>query len=84
MLFRSSERHLIAYPNSGEVYDAGSRTWRGPAAGERWMSYAVVTLDAGATILGGCCRVGPDAIATLRRWADDRHWGPNPTSRDDA
>jgi homocysteine S-methyltransferase len=79
-----THRPLIAYPNSGEVYDAGRRTWMGPPAGETWMSCALATLEAGATILGGCCRVGPDTIAQLRRRADDRHWGTDPLSRDDS
>ncbi len=54
----------VAYPNSGETWDAPERTWNGdpgwdPALVPRW-------LDAGAGVLGGCCRVGPDEIAAVR------------------
>lgn len=53
----------VAYPNSGEEWDAVARRWRGPAqldAGEvrRWI-------DNGARLIGGCCRVGPDEIASI-------------------
>ncbi len=54
---------IIAYPNSGERWDAGA--WTGPrrfSAGlaTRWVA-------AGARIVGGCCRVGPSDIADLAR-----------------
>jgi len=52
---------VVVYPNSGEAWDAGARAWRGPARFEpgmvaRWRA-------AGARLIGGCCRVGPAAIA---------------------
>ncbi len=51
---------VVAYPNSGEVWDGAARAWRGdPAAGldpPGWVA-------AGARLVGGCCRIGPDAIA---------------------
>jgi homocysteine S-methyltransferase len=55
---------LVAYPNSGQGWDAVRRTWTGesafdPGAVEAW-------LDAGARLVGGCCRVGPDDIAEVR------------------
>jgi len=56
---------LVAYPNSGQGWDAVRRAWTGesafdPGAVEGW-------LDAGARLVGGCCRVGPDDIADLAR-----------------
>jgi len=55
---------LVAYPNSGQGWDAVRRSWTGesafdPGAVEAW-------LDAGARLVGGCCRVGPDDIAEVR------------------
>ena len=63
----------VAYPNSGEVWDAHRRAWAGPAAfasGEvaGWVA-------AGARLVGGCCRVGPDQIAAMRRTLDRRARG---------
>jgi homocysteine S-methyltransferase len=51
---------LVAYPNSGQGWDAVRRTWTGesafdPGAVTRW-------LGAGARLVGGCCRVGPADI----------------------
>ena len=56
---------VIAYPNSGEGWDATPRRWVGaprfsPDDAARWV-------DEGARIVGGCCRVGPSAIAALAR-----------------
>ncbi|MGW2590813.1 homocysteine S-methyltransferase [Streptomyces sp. NPDC001515] len=53
----------VAYPNSGERWDARRRAWTGgttfsPALLPAWR-------EAGARLIGGCCRVGPGAIASL-------------------
>ncbi|WP_409331818.1 homocysteine S-methyltransferase [Trujillonella humicola] len=58
-----SGKPLVAYPNSGEGWDATARRWTGaggvdPAAVAGWT-------EAGARLLGGCCRVGPDAIRAI-------------------
>lgn len=81
---------LMAYPNSGERYDAATGRWRAtpaegpvarstgevagpegadspPSAPEAWLTSVLEAARVGATILGGCCRVGPDAIRVLRR-----------------
>jgi homocysteine S-methyltransferase len=51
---------VIVYPNSGEQWEAASRTWLGPSQFSnelirRWAA-------AGARIVGGCCRVRPSDI----------------------
>lgn len=53
----------VAYPNSGEAWDAGARTWRGPAV--QPLARAREWAAAGARLIGGCCRVGPQEIARL-------------------
>ena len=55
-----------AYPNSGEAYDTASRRWVGEGAGAGWLEHVPAWVAAGARIVGGCCRVGPDAIRQLR------------------
>jgi homocysteine S-methyltransferase len=56
---------VIVYPNSGEGWDAHRRTWVGKS---RWSAdLAPRWVAAGARIIGGCCRVRPDDIATLAR-----------------
>ncbi|MFB6842627.1 homocysteine S-methyltransferase [Streptomyces sp. NPDC056361] len=54
---------VVAYPNSGERWDARARDWRGdlafdPAGAGAWAA-------AGARLVGGCCRVGPDTITAV-------------------
>jgi len=58
-----TSKPFVAYPNSGEQWDAKNR---------RWMGHAGIPADlvrswieAGATLVGGCCRVTPAAIAEL-------------------
>ncbi|MFE7483307.1 homocysteine S-methyltransferase [Streptomyces sp. NPDC057552] len=53
----------VVYPNSGEGWDAGGRGWTGrstfdPGRVRAWT-------EAGARLVGGCCRVGPDRIEEL-------------------
>ncbi|MEU0464413.1 homocysteine S-methyltransferase [Amycolatopsis sp. NPDC006131] len=59
----ASGKPVIAYPNSGETWDARARGW----AGDPRFSPDLVWdwLAAGVAYVGGCCRVGPDDIAAL-------------------
>jgi S-methylmethionine-dependent homocysteine/selenocysteine methylase len=56
---------IVVYPNSGEGWDAAARRWI-PAAGVTVdAATARAWVAAGARLVGGCCRVGPDRIAEL-------------------
>ncbi|MFD0562095.1 homocysteine S-methyltransferase [Kitasatospora saccharophila] len=57
----------VAYPNSGEGWDAAARRWTGPAAFDPVRAASWVA--AGARLVGGCCRVGPAAIAAIAELA---------------
>lgn len=60
---RITGKPVVAYPNSGETWDATARAWRGPA---HFTAGQVAGLrDAGARLIGGCCRVGPETIARV-------------------
>ena len=61
----SWDRSIVVYPNSGEHYDAEDKAWNGTetplecaAAAQRWYR-------AGAKIIGGCCRMGPDHVQEM-------------------
>ncbi|MDF2918424.1 MAG: homocysteine/selenocysteine methylase [Microbacterium sp.] len=54
---------LVAYPNSGERWDAETRTWSGRAA--PLAETAPSWVDAGARVVGGCCRSMPADIAAI-------------------
>jgi homocysteine S-methyltransferase len=58
-----SGKPVVIYPNSGEVWDAAARAWTGRATiGEAPVGAWV---EAGARLIGGCCRVTPAHIAAL-------------------
>jgi homocysteine S-methyltransferase len=54
----------VAYPNRGETWDAEQRRWTGP--GRFRPADVIGWVAAGARLVGGCCRVGPADIATMR------------------
>ena len=62
-----TEKPLIAYPNAGEDYDVASRSWRATRPPVDWAGAAAAWIDCGVRGIGGCCRVGPEQIAALRK-----------------
>ena len=54
----------VVYPNSGQSWDAEARSWTGRSAFDPADVSAWVI--SGARLVGGCCRVGPQDIASLR------------------
>jgi homocysteine S-methyltransferase len=60
----ASGKPAIAYPNSGEGWDAASRSWSGSGASVD-AALAREWVTAGAAYVGGCCRVGSADIARL-------------------
>jgi len=56
---------LVAYPNSGEVYDGATRTWRAAPSGGTLAARAEEWRGIGAVLVGGCCRTTPRDIAAL-------------------
>jgi homocysteine S-methyltransferase len=60
-----TSKPIVVYPNSGEQWDAKNKTWMGHAGFPNALVREWVT--AGANLIGGCCRVGPDEIARITR-----------------
>ncbi|NBE50255.1 homocysteine S-methyltransferase [Streptomyces boluensis] len=65
---RVTGKPVVVYPNSGEQWDATARDWRGSATFSALRVRAWVA--AGARLVGGCCRVGPEEIAGVARVLD--------------
>ncbi|AQX80910.1 homocysteine S-methyltransferase [Plantibacter flavus] len=61
-----TDKAVVVYPNSGERWDADARCWRGAAG----VGEVEAWLEAGATVVGGCCRVMPADIAGVRAQVD--------------
>ncbi len=57
--------HVVVYPNSGEIYNADDNQWYGTVTCDDYVAAAQTWIDAGATIVGGCCRTNPETIAAL-------------------
>lgn len=53
----------VAYPNTGERWDATARAWLGPAA--PLADEVPAWVAAGARLVGGCCRSTPADIAAI-------------------
>jgi len=59
----STDLPVVVYPNSGEEWDSKNHTWIGEPG---FPSELVQTwVDAGATLVGGCCRIGPAQIREI-------------------
>jgi homocysteine S-methyltransferase len=59
------ETPLLVYPNSGEVWDAATRSWHGEDNTARFGVLARSWFAAGAQAVGGCCRTRPAHIAAV-------------------
>jgi len=62
---RSSNKKIVVYPNSGEVYNSESKTWLGLSDPNSFSMMAKEWIELGTDILGGCCRIGPDHIKSI-------------------
>jgi homocysteine S-methyltransferase len=60
-----TDKPIVIYPNSGEEWDAGARGWHGSWDHGSLSALAPQWMDAGARLIGGCCRTGPRDIAAL-------------------
>ncbi len=60
-----SDKYIMAYPNSGEVYDIRSKSWSGTVTPGDCATAAKAWVAAGAKIVGGCCRMGPRHIEAM-------------------
>jgi homocysteine S-methyltransferase len=60
------DKAIVAYPNSGETFQAKTNTWHGTVSPVECAEASQEWSDAGATVIGGCCRMGPQHIAAMR------------------
>ena len=61
------DKAIVVYPNSGETFDGASHGWVGSAEAIDFGEACVEWRDAGAVLIGGCCRTGPGEISAIRR-----------------
>jgi homocysteine S-methyltransferase len=58
----ASDKPIVVYPNSGEGWDASTRSWNGKADPAAYGAMAAEWFSLGAQIIGGCCRTRPTHI----------------------
>jgi len=60
-----TDKSIIVYPNSGELYDAGSKSWVSTSESGIFSKLAHSWYRQGVQIIGGCCRIGPEHIKAI-------------------
>lgn len=64
-----TEKPILVYPNSGETYDAAKNDWNGDPVFCSFGEQAREWYNAGARLIGGCCRTTPEDISVIASWA---------------
>ena len=62
---RATIKPIIVYPNSGEIYEAKTKQWGAPPESTDFATASQTWHQAGAALIGGCCRTTPTHIAQL-------------------
>jgi len=56
---------VVVYPNAGRVWDGEASVWLGDGTDLLPRTAVRSWFDAGASLVGGCCGLGPDAVADI-------------------
>jgi homocysteine S-methyltransferase len=70
---RATDKPILVYPNSGEMYDATKNDWDGQPVYASFSEEAREWHRAGARMIGGCCRTTPEDIRGIAGWARLSH-----------
>ncbi len=65
---KNTNKPIIVYPNSGEIYNPDTNTWYGETSSEEFGLQSKDWYANGARIIGGCCRTTPDHICEVKSW----------------
>jgi homocysteine S-methyltransferase len=63
----ATDKPIVAYPNSGERFVAATHSWADQRDSHDFGALAREWFDAGARVIGGCCRTTPDDVAAIAR-----------------
>ena len=66
---KTTDKPILVYPNSGETYNAEKNDWNGDPVLDSFGEQAREWYEAGARLIGGCCRTTPEDIRTIASWA---------------
>lgn len=66
LMKRRTKLPLLCYPNSGEVWDAETKTWSSDNGRKQdWSEMVGQWRENGARLIGGCCRTGPAHVKKI-------------------
>ena len=65
-LASATSKPILAYPNGGGTWNPHAKRWSGAEKPPDWGAACKSWVDAGAAGVGGCCRIGPEAIRSMR------------------
>jgi homocysteine S-methyltransferase len=66
---KETNKPVLVYPNSGETYNAFRNNWSGEPVLDSFGEQAREWYEAGARLIGGCCRTTPEDIRVIAGWA---------------
>lgn len=66
-----TEKPIVVYPNSGGEWDPAHRNFTGTAKTEELADSVEGWFRAGAQMVGGCCRTGPEYARLIASKAED-------------
>ncbi|HLF74592.1 MAG TPA: homocysteine S-methyltransferase [Anaerolineales bacterium] len=64
----ATDKPILVYPNSGETYDPTRNDWSGDRMPDPFGEQARSWFEAGARLIGGCCRTTPEDIRVIASW----------------
>ena len=65
MIQEVTEKPIIVYPNRGGIR-RGTENLEGDTPDHSWLALAATWGDLSASVIGGCCRVSPAEISSIR------------------
>ena len=60
-----TDKPIIVYPNNGDIYDPETKTWQANPQADTFKDLVPEWLEAGAKLIGGCCRTNPEDIKEI-------------------
>lgn len=66
---KATAKPILVYPNLGESYHAELSDWSGDPTSHSFGEDAKTWYEAGARMIGGCCRTSPEDIQHIANWA---------------
>lgn len=66
-LSRNTKKPILVYPNSGEIYSPETKTWSGQQLCNSFDIKSKEWYNAGARLIGGCCRTTPHHIEEISK-----------------